>query len=1504
MSKFRYLLIFLFFIIITNDVFSQMYRKFTLRTDKYIIELTDFFNDIDNAKKRKEGKEFIEMFSLVYDSDALSEEQKKMIIRTSNNMLKRKMKQFPQFHKYLSTIISFTKTDNSEESFVNWHKSLKNLITKSSSSKFLNFLDICDKLFISNTLYKSNTVEWRSSSAEYSFELEGKKIKIIFPALNLTCYAKNDSSIIYNTKGVYYPIDYTWIGEGGKVNWLRAGFSEDKVFAQLSKYKLKVKYSKYIADSVSFYHKGFFNYALFGRINEKILANSSPEKATYPRFNSYDKRITINELFEDIDYNGGFSLYGSKIVGTGSDDEDAILTFKKDNKKFVSTASKTYIIKKDRILSQRSSVTVFWENDSIYHPGLQMTYMDNKKVLSLYRDREGLARSPFFNSYHQIDMYVEEMNWKMDEPKIDLKMIEGVGSVSEATFESNNYYSRYRYDKIQGIDRVHPLQVIKNFSDKNKTKDIYLEELSNYMGLPKASVKKMLLNLSNMGFLIYDLDEERVIIKERLYNYLNSKMGKTDYDVIQFYSVTSGKNNATLNLLNFDLKLSGVDKVFLSDSQLVFIYPKNEELVLKKNRDFTFDGKIHAGLFDFYGKECYFDYDRFKIELPIIDSMSFKVKSFERTPGGYAYLVTVKTVIEDMSGNVLLDHPKNKSGLKPFHEYPIFNSKKNSFVYYDKKCIQKGIYTRDRFYYRLDPFTIDSLDNFATEGLEFKGYLASSDIFPDIDQPLKVMPDYSLGFVHITPVTGYDIYGGKGKYSNEINLSNKGLRGDGSLKYLTSTSKSDDFLFFPDSTLAELQYYEIKEQIADVEYPSVKAEDVYEKWFPYNDLMTVKKILKPITMYNAQANFHGKLDLTPSILTGGGNMEINDAEIESKLFKFKQHTIDADTSDFRLRAQFSDINLGSDSLSGYELLTYNYKAHIDFEKRMGEFESNGGASKVEFTVNQYICFIDKFEWYMDKDELMLSSKEYAKVDYENMSMENLADMELSGSKFTSIHPEQDSLTFYAQKAKYNRNSNTIYAYEVQYIKVADASIFPNDGKVTILKYAEIETLEDAKILANNATKYHKIYNANVNILGKKKYNGRGVYNYKDELGEIQNIYFGKIEVDTTAQTYATGEINESADFTLSPDFDFMGDVNLIASREFLKFDGGCRIKHNCDTIERSWMKFNAEINPLEIAIPVSTEPKDIMNNDLFASVMFSTDTTEVYSAFLSRSGRKTDSKIISADGILIYDKINSEYRISNPDKLKQRTLPGNYLSLNRNSCVTYGEGKINIGNNFGQVNVETYGNVKHFNKNDFTQFDLVVTFDFLFSEDALEIMTDNLGKYYELDAVSINRETYNLALGEIVGDEEAQKLISEIALNNGFKKMPSELKRTFFFTDVQMKWNSKTETYVSTGKIGIGSIGKNQINKYVDGKIEIERTKTGNNFIIYLEFSETDWYYFNYQKVGRMMVLGKDIEFNKIIRETKPDNRKLDTKGGKKPYQYIPATLVSKKRFLKKYNKK
>ncbi|MBK7287951.1 MAG: hypothetical protein IPI95_13105 [Flavobacteriales bacterium] len=94
----------------------------------------------------------------------------------------------------------------------------------------------------------------------------------------------------------------------------------------------------------------------------------------------------------------------------------------------------------------------------------------------------------------------------------------------------------------------------------------------------------------------------------------------------------------------------------------------------------------------------------------------------------------VKNVLENVTGTLEIDAPSNKSGLqqKKYPEYPKFNSTKESFVFYDRPSIQNGAYKRDNFYYKSDPFVIDSLDNFTNEGLNFDGTLMSAGIFPDI----------------------------------------------------------------------------------------------------------------------------------------------------------------------------------------------------------------------------------------------------------------------------------------------------------------------------------------------------------------------------------------------------------------------------------------------------------------------------------------------------------------------------------------------------------------------------------------------------------------------------------------------------------------------------------------------------------------------------------------------------------------------------------------------------
>ena len=122
----------------------------------------------------------------------------------------------------------------------------------------------------------------------------------------------------------------------------------------------------------------------------------------------------------------------------------------------------------------------------------------------------------------------------------------------------------------------------------------------------------------------------------------------------------------------------------------------------------------------------------------------------------------------------------------------------------EEYIIEKG------FSFHLDTFEIDSLESFSGKGLRFPGTFESADIFPVFPDTLTMMDDYSLGFERETPVEGFPLYGGKAKYNNKIYLSNEGLIGDGVLEYLTSTTKSNEIYFFPDSIALFTQEFVLK----------------------------------------------------------------------------------------------------------------------------------------------------------------------------------------------------------------------------------------------------------------------------------------------------------------------------------------------------------------------------------------------------------------------------------------------------------------------------------------------------------------------------------------------------------------------------------------------------------------------------------------------------------------------------------------------------------------------
>jgi hypothetical protein len=1478
----------LFLFLTTSNLNAQSFVKKFFPEDP-----TAFFDKIKEMMKEEDKKaanEFLEQFEPVWNGQKFSVSQQKIIISTCNLMHAKRLKMFPDFKNYLSSAYNFINSGQSEKSFTAWQVSIDKVLSK-SANKFSDFIEMSDNLFSSNTIFKNSSLEWKSTSNNYSFEFDSVP-KVIFGETNLRCIIKDDSSAIYQTQGIYYPSTQKWVGKGGTVNWLRAGIPVDQAYAELTNYSISFKSSQYKADSVLYHNTVYFQKPLLGALQDKVFVNMNEERAVYPQFDSYDKRLVITNIFPNVDYDGGFSVKGAKIIGAGDRANPAFLKFYRNKKLFLNSASLQYIMKPDRITSEKAEVSFYYEGDSIFHPGLQLKFNFKDKEVVLIRDQQGTARTPYFDTFHKLDMYFEALYWKMDDPKIELKNIKG-SAESSALFESSSFFRAARFERLQGMDDINPLYRIRQYVLKENAggKEFDPVSLSRYMKLSPDQVKPMLMILANGGFLTYNVELDKVVVKDRLFDYIRNSEKKRDYDVIQFNSTVGGnETNASINLLNFDLRIDGVERIFLSDSQNVNIVPQGQTVLVHKNRDFDFAGKVNAGRFEFFGKEFNFDYTLFKVNLKNVDSLRIKVLAKEVNEYNERKLVNCRTVIENVTGDLLIDKPTNKSGTVDYPDYPIFNSKKDSYAYYSRGGIQKGVYKRDSFYFKLIPFTIDSLDNFTNEALAFKGTLSSGGIFPDFEETLGLQEDYSLGFKRETPAGGFPMYGNKGTYTSTIKLSNRGLRGDGTLEYVTSTTRSKDFIFFPDSMNAIAESFVNKEQGGAIEFPPVKGDSVYAHWMPYRDYMEDKGIRKPMDFYNGQAALYGKSTLTPTGMIGKGKLDFSQASLFSDKMVFNKITFDADTSDFQLNA---------DELSALAFSTKNVNAHVDFGKRQGVFKSNGEGSFVSFPVNQYICFMDKFTWFMDQKSIELSASTKSKTSTDNNTAEEQdGSLNLEGSEFISVHPDQDSLRFFSPRARYDLKSYVISCKEVKQINVADARIFPDSGNVVIQKKAKIETLTNARILANLVTKYHNIYNVTVNIFARKKYAGAGDYDYVNEAKEKQKIHFTNISTDTTFQTFATGDISEESKFTLSPYFDYRGKAKLYANQQYLTFDGSFLIKHECSKIGKSWLGFSGEINPNEIYIPIAKEMKDNNNDKLVAGIMYTADSAHCYPAFLSKRVTFSDQVIAGADEYLFYDKTSREYKISNKDKIKEINFPGNYVSLSTNTCKLYTEGKIEMTNGLGQVKFNVYGNGMDDIQNDSVNFDVVITLDFFFAEDAIK----NMGNRFETSSApfaTLSRPTYERALREMIGKQEADKLISQVNLYGSFKKFPDALEHSIILTDVKMRWNSISKSFVSEGPIGVGSVFKNQINKFLGGKVELTKKRAGDVLTVYLEIDGANWYFFNYQ-TGLMQAVSSDEKFNTIIKEVKADKRKMDVDKGQTQYSYNLSTAAKKTSFLKK----
>lgn len=1453
---------------------------FSTDPNTFYTQLREMFAKV----KSNETQNTVETFITSSQAGKLPASDLQEVIAHCNTMSEKKMRVSPHFNAYLKALNSMMATAKTGK-FTDWQNITKDLLLRSEKGQYsdlMTFLEFSENFFNSDILNKTSGQKWVVQTADYKFKYDEKIPSVSFDEASLYCATAKDSMFIVDTRGDFYPLRNTWEGKTGRVTWERAGFDPNQVYCEIAGYKIDLQKTEYKVEDAVLYQKKYFSRPLKGTLTDQISGKVNGE-FIFPQFKSYELDIFLKNFAPQTEFRGGFGMSGSQIVGYGTETNRATLNFyAKDNREVLSAKSTNFSLKENKeVSSMKTSVSLYFANDSIYHPQLNMRYLiGSDPELRLVRDGKASSKIAFMSSYHSIEANVDAIFWKMNTPVVNLQMVSQLKDIP-VIFESFNLYEAERLNRYRRVTDIDPVAALYAFSAGGQF-TLTAEEFAKYINpnYTAQTVYGVIFELVEDGFVYYDPDTDIISIRQKTDNYMRAKKKEIDYDRILLVSKSSAEN-AQLDLESKELLVTGVDQVTLSDSQQVRLFPQKGFVRVKKNRNMQIDGTIVAGSVDFVGTDFDFQYDQFDIGLDSVDQM--KVYILEDGDKEKNKLIPVNTLIRSVSGTLFIDDANNKSGLKDFPSYPRFESKGNSYLYYDDKAIYNGAYKRDIFHFKLDPFKFPDLDEITPDLLTFPGTMITGDIFPPFQQTTSLQPDNSLGFDKQTESAGMLTYK-KGKFFGNLNMSNKGLIGSGRIEYLSSLFTSENFIYLPDSMMAAVDSFNmVRKKVGNAEFPSAHNHKLNVRWKPKADSLRIYMTDTPFAMFEDKVQLKGSLVMGDSGLKGKGTINWPDASLRSETFAFTSGTFKSDSA---------DVQIKNKDAARVSFNSYNVKARVDMDQYLGEFLANGPSIPIDLPYNRFKTNAKEFYWLM-KDKLI------------NIRMPE----DPSLSYFESTDPDQEGLRFQASGGVVNLQDNTVKADGIAYIEVGDARIRPPDTQVFIEPDARIRPLENALIVADSTNEYHKLYKATVKIMGRNKMDANGEYRYRGKNMKRQDLFFEKITTELDEKnpkrhyTFGTTTIPESTAFKLSENIGYKGNAILDSREPFLVFDGFAKIALKTQGIGSQWFTFKDVINPDSISIDVST-PIGEYKDTLTFGILQDMELLDLYPAFLTKKRTSLDAYLFRTGGELDYNAEKNIFRVAPAEKLSGKESQGNMLTLKDNTGEVIAEGKFNLGSDWGMTRLDVAGQLTNkVGATGFTLNDMLIGFDFYFDDALLSSMGEAI-RYFNTEAPEVNysKENFFNAGVAMVDKKEVGDFKRMMGTYGYLAERKKGLDHKLIFANVPMVFDTITRTFISTGKLGLSFAGDKYVNRLVDGWIEIGVRQSGNFINIYLETAKDQdknykWYYFHYKK-GVMQAVSSDPAFNDAIAAAKDKKRLKENKSTGEVYQYTLSPLERRNVFV------
>ena len=1468
-------LIFTFLLSPFTPAQAQKGKAVEFTTEGLPDRLLEYMNKSTSASdKQKENTKIIKAFKPVYEGMATPMQER--LTDFYAYAAKLKMKGNPELSSLTQMLTTFATADGGTN-LDGYVESLEALKKKGVKSKgIIEYVDFCAQLQEERLLYRSSSCEWcfeKGTAFRLGVKKEVPSVWFDSPA-DLHYSSAKDHGVIHGTTGEYDYKDNLWRGNGGRLDWSRTGLKADECYADLGRYKAETKLPKFKADSVMFVHTAYFSSPIVGRVEEALSNVMAPEKYSYPRFRSRQRDFVMKDIMPGVDYSGSFMINGAKFI-TASSKHPATLLFNRDGHKQLAVSSLKITLTPTQLTAENASVSLYvGEDDSISNTGITVRYAPAEKQVALVNDSKRNFYSPYNDSYHNLDIYSESIVWKVESGEVLFSNLGTEGGYSACTFESSNYYTYNKYREINGIDQVSPVDRVYNFTRSNGS-EFSLDDFSNFIGLDRSQTMLMIHNLSRHGLVGYNDITGRVKMKDKLVDYQKAatKNKEYDFDAISLESATGG-TNARMKFEDNMLIIRGVKSFVVSDSQAVVVYPDSltgRKVIVGRDRALHFNGRIDVGKFILKVKDCDFSYENFSFNMPTIERLEFYVPDFQ-DPDKYEQLV--RTPLSNLVGTLEVDRPDNHSGLKKNKEYPIFKSLENSYVYYDSKSIMEGQYKREKFYYTLHPFTINSLADFVTDSLQFNGVLTSGGIFPDIVEPLRVQKDYYLGFRTETPDGGLPAYGGKGHYTKKLKLDHSGLRGSGELTYLASRAKSKDFLFLPDSTVALTDTFNVREEQG---FPDIAGGRTDLHWLPYQDSMAVATVEKgnALKMYRGETALRGRVALMPKGASAAGTAEVHEGTLVSQHFALAPREMNASVSNFTLRSR---------RFKTTAFTATNVRSSVNYDSQRAELQSNGGPSATELQMIKYRAYADLFTWDMQAQQLELSNSTRNSsegLDAMDVRMRLLKGDDLPGARFVSTDPKCKELSFNAVKSIYDYDLGELKSTGTYVLHVADAAIVPGADTVHVSKGGEMRELHKAQLLFNRDSAYHYITAADLQVKGSDSFTGKGDYTFHNDQQKTQKIHFEDITVQNGI-TVARGNIADEASFTLSSAFGFAGKVRLEGNHRWPWFEGGVRLIQPCLPQEQlALLAYSGYTDPDHIHVTVPEDPTDWKGRRITASILMDKATLLPHAAFLTNE-KVADNELLKAYGVLTYLGDRKEYMISSEAKVADPDgIVAPFLTLSTTDCRIEGEGPMNFARRKTQASLYAYG-TSTLGIRDDKDDQLVTVFgvDFPLDNSVVSALAANLKNELRLTPVGMttNAEMRH-ALMHHLGADKGGAVYAMYSTSGVLTEIPAPMRSMLLFDNIRWQHNPLLGLWCE-GKVGLVGVGGTPLGVTVNVKAQLYMEKGNQKLKLYVEAAKDHWYFFYYDFTSQDLTIYSSVgTWDDQIKALSLDQRKVSKEG-------------------------